>query len=327
LKSSQSTSFNRISGDVPKLNLFKKIVWHVANYIDNHFPMKFDESSFEIKEWNVSSSFLESILRDMPNTKILPRAICDIFWKTLDYNKLSEKLSELNVLDVGCGSARVYVEFLSQIPNLSYTGIDIEHLSDWDELKQKYNIKFLNQDICEYLKREGLKENLLVSQSVLEHVERDFFLHEILSEIIKTKKNKRVIQIHLVPAVACHSIYGIHGYRHYDLRKLSRISSLYKNFSDCYVVPLGDKQMNIEHSRWAKGSSRTSPRFLKPQEYVSVVQKQLVRFFTQGSGTTSLYNEPTFYAYIIDSNNNADKLFLDKRLFLFYFPLKFFHKN
>lgn len=303
-----SSGLNKISGDILPMNRMKKVGWHFINFFENKIPDRLEGNQIAVKNYKVPKEQLLKIIEKMPASKILPRALNDIFWQILPYKEIRENLGPLKVLDIGCGSAKIFAEFLSNqaeiASDIKYTGVDLDTCSDWDELRTKYNITLKQEEICNYLLTNELDFNFIVSQSALEHIEHDQYVHQILADSLQ-KSKKRVIQIHMVPSVACHSIYGIHGYRHYNKSKLSKIAKLYEGFSKSYIFPLGNEHVNEVHKKWAMGSSRKTLRFTKPAEYLSIFQDTLVNYFTKTSEADD--KNPTFYAFVIDSNNQSGK--------------------
>ena len=145
-----------------------------------------------------------SILNLNTFSKTPSRLLCDAFWNSIDYNNLKLKLnSNLNFFDIGCGSGS-YGKFLKKITNdcfSSYTGLDIykncSYPNEFNHITSKA------ENVNQYINEET---NFIISQSALEHIEKDIF---VLEEITKklTKNDKPFIQIHMVPASRCLWLY------------------------------------------------------------------------------------------------------------------------
>ena len=302
----QSTGLNSISGDI-KINYFYKLIWHFINFIENHLPDRLLDNSLEIKYHKVPQNILLSIISNFPKSLILPRALCDIFWNTLPWSDIEKELGEFNILDIGCGGARAFNNIFSKMPdknispNLRYTGVDMSSRKNWNELRANPNVKLFKEDICKFLEEKRLDFNIIVSQSSLEHIKPDLYIHKLLSKYLSSNK-QTTLQIHLVPARACHSLYGRHGYRHYSKYKLSKISKLYADFSKSFLFPLGDRQINIVHKQWGKGDSPETPRFKNQSEYVTIFRNTLKKYYANLESDNFTCSNPTYYALVIYSN-------------------------
>ena len=71
------------------------------------------------------------------------------------------------------------------------------------------------------------KINFVISQSALEHIEKDTFVIEEITKKL-SENNTPYIQIHMVPACKCLWLYLWHGYRQYSKKNLSNISNQLK---------------------------------------------------------------------------------------------------
>ena len=307
----KSTGINSLSGDINPVNNFYKLIWHSINYFENHLPDKSLDKTLKIEYLKISKHILNSEINNFPDSYILPRALCDIFWKTLPWSQIINEFGELNILDIGCGAGRTYDRFFSKIleknisSNLRYTGVDISPSKTWRELDLKSHIKLVEKDALSFLKGSKLDFNLIVSQSSLEHISNDLSIHKHLSNCIKNSK-QTVVQIHLVPSVACHAMYGRHGYRHYNKRKISKLTKLYSSFSKSILFPLGDHQVNKFHLKWGKGESLETPRFKDPSKYMNLFRKILREHYDNIVSNKDSCKDSTFLAFVIVSNPKSD---------------------
>ena len=244
-----------------------------------------------------------SILNLETFNKTPVRLLCDGLWNSIDYENLKLKLkSDLNFFDIGCGTGK-YGKFLKKLSNQhfgSYTGLDIYK-------NEKYPSEFNHvcdkaENISRYLNK---KINFVLSQSALEHIEKDTFVIEEITKKLH-ENNSPFIQIHVVPASISLWIYLWHGYRQYSLKNLSNISNRLKKFNvNTYIIPLGGKTSFWAHLRYI-----TLPKLLKE----SILRNKLFKWCNQKNVEEKIINSvnkelkcnkknPIFWAYIINSKN------------------------
>ena len=210
-------------------NLIDKILYF-KQCLKNH--KKGLSNKAKILKPNLSISNLDTFNRS-PS-----RLLCNAFWNSLNYKDLELQLnSKLNFFDIGCGSGE-YGTFLKKISEDSfgsYFGLDIYKHNKFplhfkhklDNAKNSY--RYINDDV-----------NFIISQSALEHIEKDVATIELITNKLQNNK-KPFIQIHLVPAAKSLWLYLCHGWRQYSYKNLSTITyNLEKQFSvNCSLVPLG----------------------------------------------------------------------------------------
>ena len=112
-------------------------------------------------------------------------------------------------MEIGCGSG-LYGIFLKQITGSyfsSYTGLDIYKNDSYP--KEGNHIISKAENVYSHINKET---NFIMSQSSLEHIEKDTFaVEEITKKLIENEKP--FIQIHMVPASKSLWLYLWHGYR------------------------------------------------------------------------------------------------------------------
>jgi SAM-dependent methyltransferase len=237
----------QINGDNPG-NILNRLLYFFQCIHDHK---KGSDISCEINNPYLTISSLETFDRT-PS-----RLLCDGLWNSINYENLKLQLnSDLNFFDIGCG-AGTYGKFLKKMSSQyfgSYTGLDIykhnEYPSEFTHIKDKA------ENASNYINN---KTNIVISQSALEHIEKDrFTLNEITKKL--NSNNKPFIQIHAVPAVKSLWLYLWHGYRQYSLRNLSNISNeLKKNHAvNSFIIPLGG-----ENSFWTHLKHITIPVYFK----------------------------------------------------------------
>ncbi len=227
------------------------------------------------------------------------RILCDAFWNTLDWKKISFELDDkIHILDLGCGNGN-YGYFLKEISGDNfgtYTGLDIyKHKNFPDEFK---HIKDYAENSYKYIRNV----NVIISQSTLEHVEND--IDTIEKIISKNRDSKKFIQIHLVPASAGLWLYLLHGWRQYSNKNIGKITEqIKKKFNlDMISVPIGGKS-----SFWTHLKRITIPivfnKVIKRNNWSWHNQKNINKIMSESAfkDTCSGSEFPSFWAIIIVS--------------------------
>ena len=204
-----SNKFRNFSGD-KKLSFFKKILWLIISYINIQFTGKIDKKISFIK-FKINTKLL--VKNNLFKSKSPIRLICNVFWQSIDWDKVEHKLdNKLKLLEVGCGDGRYFsfIKKISKIKKINYIGIDIQK----KKIKPEKNLNFFLDsayNVNYYLN----KVNFLFTQSAIEHFKYDIIFFKKISKFLN-KKKKKFIQIHLFPAESTFYTYLFHGYRHYN---------------------------------------------------------------------------------------------------------------
>ena len=190
---------------------------------------------------------LHELENDLYLTASPSRLYSDAFWRSLPWSRVAGILGEVVAVELGCGSGSRF-GLLSAMPGRSlvqYVGIDIQPRDTWDDLRRcDERVEFLQTPV-ESLPGDLLSSaNLIVSQSVLEHVKEDLMF--FLAHQACLSPERAVIQIHLVPAAASLFLYLFQGYRQYPRRTLGRIAAIYPG-GKCSLFPLGGMRSNVLH--------------------------------------------------------------------------------
>ena len=283
----------QINGDNPG-NIFNRLLYFFQ-CINNH--KKGSNEPCEISNPTLSILNLDTF------DKSPSRLLCNGFWNSIDYRNLRLHLnSDLNFFDIGCGSG-VYGNLLRKYSSKyfgSYTGLDIYK-------NHKYPSEFIHicdkaEKVSQYINK---KINFVISQSTLEHIEKDTF---VIREITKKlyKNNTPFVQIHLVPASKCLWLYLWHGYRQYSKKNLSNISNqLKKKFNvNTHIIPLGSNISFWTHLRYITLPTYFKKHILKDKLFKWCNQKNVEKKIIK-SVTKELYcnqESPIFWAFIINSN-------------------------
>ena len=231
------------------------------------------------------------------------RLLCDAFWNSIDYGNLKLKLSSnLNFFDIGCGSG-LYGTFLKKITGhyfSSYTGLDIYKNQNYP--KEFNHITSKAENVYSYINKQT---NFVISQSALEHIEKDsFVIEEITKKLIENDNS--FIQIHMVPASKCLWLYLWHGYRQYSKKNLSnQLDELKKKFDiNAMIVPIGGN-----NSFWTHLINITIPvyfkKFINNKNFKwyaqKLVEKKIVKSVNKELGCEN--ENPIFWAVLLTSKN------------------------
>lgn len=229
------------------------------------------------------------------------RKLCELFWIKFPWTKTKSELGEIKILDVGCGDGNLGARLQSYSNNsvASYAGVDINRHKTWDVLMKEHK-NFVFRQICCSKISDCIPSdaNFILTQSALEHFEGDLtFFEQIRNFILDGSKN--VIQVHMLPSSVCLKLYPLHGVRQYTRRKISKITSIFRDFSYSVLYELGGKYCNRLHWEFITkpwNLKKVDLREIKTSEYTRESGRAIQEDMSHPSGT------PTFYALIIHSN-------------------------
>ncbi len=286
-----SNYLENISGD-KKLNIFEKVYWIMICLIN--YLLSFANS----KDTRIELIKFRKVIKSnlIKKNESPSRILSDIFWLTFPWNQIKKNLKEkIDIIEVGCGDGR-YGFLLKKILKKnfkSYIGIDIKQKNSWKKKDRK--VLFKNADcyqIGKFLKRR----NLIITQSALEHFKYDLKFFEIIQKKISSKK--KIIQIHLVPSYTSLFTYLCHGYRHYNLNSISRITRLFKKNCQIKLLALGSSKLNWFHF---KNITLNKKNYLKQKDVNNNYYRKLISIINENvrSKDKSL---PNFYALVIFHN-------------------------
>ena len=235
--SKKSTSIHNLNSD-KGLNRLQKLLYVLLNLANNMFPNTCVDKALEIRDFTCKD--LRKVWKRLDYEIFPPRMITtptrklsDLFWLKLPWDKIKEELSDIHILDTGCGSGdygRILIDF-SDNNISSYTGIDIHHQDNWKKLEEEYSIfrfhRFIGNDISGYIPD---RTNFFMTQSAIEHFDADLsFFKQIKEHLLSYQKS--VLQIHLFTSRSCLRLYRYHGIRQYTPRTVSKITRLFRDFS------------------------------------------------------------------------------------------------
>ena len=286
-----SNYLENISGD-KKINFFKKIYWIlicVLNYVISLVDKKDPRIELIKFRKNIKSNLIKK--NESPS-----RILSDIFWLTFPWNKTKKILKKkISIIEVGCGDGR-YGFLLKKILKKNfknYTGIDIKKKQTW-ETKNK-EILFKKSD-CYKIGKFLKNKDLIITQSALEHFKYDLkFFENIQKKIINKKK---FIQIHLIPSYTSLFTYLCHGYRHYNINTISKITKIFKKNCQIKLFTLGSLKLNLFHFT---NITLSKNDYLKQKNTNSDYYKKLSSMIKENAKSKNRLF-PNFYALVIFHN-------------------------
>lgn len=298
----KSTSIHFLNAD-KGLNKFQKIIYLFLNWVNNLFPYyqvdksiefsKFSDLPWE-KEWD----------KTYP-TSSPARKVCDLFWRSLPWEKIERELGEIHVFDTGCGHGNYSTRLQSGSGGriASYVGIDAKRRPNWAELeKTNPEFRFIETNSNNILPLIPAETNLFVTQSAIEHFDEDLKFFEQIREFID-KSNKPVIQIHLFPAKATLPLYLFHGLRQYTPRTISKITQLF-SASKFKLIGLGGDKSKKLHWYYFTWPVLITRRFSKPTFDAVTYEPKLKDAILYDALHPS--PSPLFWALIIQSKSKQD---------------------
>lgn len=229
------------------------------------------------------------------------RWLCDQFWESLPWGEVSQGLGgSVDVLDLGCGEGRLSDKLKTFLGKRlrRYLGVDISSRPSWAHLLSAGKVEFSVLDLNEAAPDPPVN-NLVVSQSVLEHLRNDGFV------IKKFGRNASLnsppsIQIHLVPGPASLWDYLWHGYRQYSFGDIDRLTEGFPANTQISLVAMGGPQLSKVHRKFIRNPAirkQTDRRVEAGTEYDRAAREGL---------TLSPINLPArhvmFWAIVIESN-------------------------
>lgn len=295
-----SSSFHTLSAD-KNLSFFLKPFYVLANNVNN-WPKNFNvDTRVADKDFLIQNAGL--IWPDLDHLSSPSRLLSDMFWHSLPWQQIEERLGQIGLLDTGCGSG-IYYHKLQQYSGskiVSYNGIDIYEHKKWKE-EGSENVHFHVYDGLNISGFLNKKVNFIISQSAIEHFDYDLNYFDQISRFAAAS-GEPLIQIHHMPAPYCLKLYGYHGIRQYTRRTISKITRLFNDQSRFYLYNLGSKKSADLHYKYITAPIRAGlgdKRFEKKAEYKTKLYDTLVEETTVRTGM------PLFYCLVITSNISGE---------------------
>lgn len=298
MNNSKSTSIHNLNADLG-LSKLQKLVYLFLNWVNNLLPYYKVDPRIQLKDpgklnWRAEwgNTYASSSAA---------RKACDLFWRSLPWDQIKAELGEIHIFDTGCGRGNYSVRLQegSRGKIASYTGVDHKRRENWDILEETHpNFHFVESSSNDILSLAPSKSNLFITQSAIEHFDKDLMFFEQIREFIN-KSQQPVFQIHLFPGAATLPLYLLHGLRQYTPRTISKITRLFGGEATFELWPLGGKEGKKIHWHYFTWPVMFQRKFDKPTfdeaEYEGKLRKALEYDFDHPS------KSPLFWALIIRS--------------------------
>lgn len=291
----KSSSVHRLNADT---GLSKgRRFWVALNWLNNSLFANWKEPRLSIKKFVPELS--EAAWANIHPKSSPSRALSDLFWMQLPWQRIQAELGEIHILDTGCGSGRYGIELQKYSGGrvASYTGLDERARPDWPVVMKEYPfINLLPADSAQFASLIPPDTNLFISQSAIEHFPEDLTYFRQLRDFI-TAYPHPILQIHLFPSAACLRLYRFHGVRQYTARTVSMIAQIFSQ-STCTLFELGGPNCNKLHWEYI-----TQPILLggddRRETESEAYAKELRAAMEQDA---QQLGSPSFYALVIESN-------------------------
>jgi SAM-dependent methyltransferase len=269
LRQQPTLRLNPYNGD-HALSDGQRALYMVLNAIDNAIP---SVRSVAVRGFRLPDH--ATALARMEGTPSPSRALSDLFWMHVPWQRLQRQLGSLRVLDLGCGNGR-YAQRLGAWSGGRidrYVGIDLYPHELWNDIAAANPFAAFRSGSVERLEDvipADMRPNVIISQSALEHVRDDDACFSFLAEYMKRTAGP-VLQMHAVPSAECLALYRWHGYRQYTPRTITRLTRAFDVYADRLVIRLGGPACNALHRRFIKPRrfrrEWTDLRDAQPQQY------------------------------------------------------------
>lgn len=241
--SRDSASFHQLNSDYP-LGFFAKYLYFFLNVLAAFAPTRLPMGVIKCK-FTPSQDMLSRAVADEKSPISPSRTLSNAFWNSIDWRGLKEIIgNDLKVVEIGCGSGRYGRRLDSLSPLRSYLGIDLFESKDWDKFQQK-KFSFV-KDSYENFLLHIKDENLIITQSAIEHFDKDLKLFRDIDNYGKSC-DYPVVAIHVFPSAFCIFTYLWHGIRQYGFLAIRRLLKSSPTTSVKMLFSLGGVNANKFH--------------------------------------------------------------------------------
>ncbi len=295
-----TTSLHRLNGD-RGIGKVAGRLYSLLNIINNLFPYTHVDSRLAVRDFVVpdAAEYCRMLgLKSSPG-----RALSDLFWMTLPWERIEQELGRIQVVDTGCGSGGYAVKLLrwSGSRTAGYTGIDTALHADWAGLERAYpGMRFYSAPSSDLLGHVPAEANLFISQSAIEHFEHDLEYFACIRRFSEAAR-RPVLQIHLFPAAACRRLQGYHGIRQYTPRTVSKITRLFQGDVQAVLYRLGGaacKKLHVEFITLPRRRNGIDLRDTREDEYAQRLLQAL------RADMQAPQKSPVFFALLIHTNRH-----------------------
>ncbi len=305
----KSTSIHRLNAD-KGLSKWGRRLWYALNWLNNSVFPNWKDHRLEIRKFAPRDSadvWAQVALKSSPS-----RALSDLFWMQLPWERIQDSLGRIHILDTGCGSGR-YGLRLQQFSGgrvATYTGLDERFDPDWPSLTKESNfIKLEQADSAHFAGQIPAGTNLFISQSAIEHFPEDLTYFRQLRDFVAAT-SRPTLQFHLFPSAACLRLYRYHGVRQYTPRTISLIARLFPK-SKCTLFALGGAACNSLHWKYitkpAMDGTQDQRETLVEKYRMDLMSAINVDIISSGS-LRAYFNDSSFWALVIQTDIKGNAL-------------------
>ena len=242
------TSLHGLNGD-RRLSAAGKAAYFLLNRINNARPYAQLDPRLAIRDFVCAD--LAARRPALPRGASPSRTLSDLFWLTLPWTTIRDRLGDVRVLDIGCGSGAYGPQLLAWAGGAiaGYTGTDVHHHEAWRSLEASDRRLHFHASRAERLGSAiPAATNLFISQSALEHIDEDLEVFRQIRDYARAA-NGPVLQVHLIPSQACLALYLLHGVRQYTPRTVSAITRLFDAADQATLYRLGGSScVHLHHA-------------------------------------------------------------------------------
>ena len=270
-----SSSWHIINSDY-KMTVTNKVMYIAFNSLLLFFPAV--RQNFVKKKFTPSTTLLERV-SSIHSTPVSPsRLLSDLFWISLDWSNIEKVIgSPIRIFEVGCGTGRYGTLINSVHPIQTYTGLDFFESKEWIKA-EKDKFSFI-QSSFENFQEAVTDQNVIVTQSALEHFDKDMLLmHQI--GVYARKREETTYAIHLIPSSAGLFKFLFHGIRYYNLGSINRLIAHSNGPNSTTVYFLGGPFSNSFHILNITLRSLVFKKpisTIHPNKYYSKLTKAIIR--------------------------------------------------
>ena len=303
--SRKSSSFHTLNSDF-ELSLRNKYLYLLLNSLIGFLPSR-SSRKLPIDKFRPSNETLKKVACEEIGVITQARFLSNTFWNSIDYEALATILGRsLSVLELGCGTG-AYGEKISKLTDISsYTGVDIQAHPNWHQLDPRV-FKFL-KETYENFDSLASNQNLIITQSALEHFENDVSLFEMINAYA-ISRDFPVVGIHLMPSACSLYTFLWHGIRQYGRLHIGRLSSASSESSQFRIYTLGGFRLN-----WFHVKSITLPQVLHKTPLISQGKDRYFTLMLEAAKRDAKSKSTRFSVFtavvIVWNTNHSDSTFV-----------------
>ncbi len=150
-----SSSIHRLNAD-NSLNAPNKLRWILLNLFNNIYCSNLTNNKFPIIHF--SPELNDTDWQKIDKASSPPRALSDLFWMKVDWEKVRSELGNIHIFDVGCGSGDYALKLMNFSNGLvsKYFGLDIKPRKNWSRIQEEHNFITLKMQDSKSIINKGI---------------------------------------------------------------------------------------------------------------------------------------------------------------------------